>query len=170
MQGMKTNRQSGIVLFTALVFLVVVTMIGVASMRSSTLELRMSLNEEARISAFQQAQALSDAIIFTPSTTPVVGGVGYRICTPSVPGGVPCDQRNLTVPNAFILGEMGAGRLGAVVERVGTVDTPPPRGLDSSVDKFSAPAFRIQSTYDREDEGLGSATVNEGVLVLIPKS
>jgi hypothetical protein len=170
MHGMTKNRQSGIVLFTALVFLVVVTMIGVASMRSSTLELRMSLNEEARISAFQQAQALSDAIIFTPSTTPVVGGIGYRICTPSVPAGVPCDQRDLTVPNAFILEEMGAGRLGAVVERVGTVDTPPPRGLDSSVDKFSAPAFRIQSTYDREDEGRGSATVNEGVLVLIPKS
>ena len=115
MQRINVSHQSGIVLFTALVFLIVVTMIGVASMRSSTLELRMSLNEESRVSAFQQAQALTDAIIFTPSTTPVVGGVGYRICTPSVPAGEPCNQRDLFVPNAFIGGEVATGRLAAVV-------------------------------------------------------
>lgn len=169
MQRFHDQRQQGIVLFASLIFLIVVTMIGLASMRSSTLELRMSLNEESRISAFQQAQAMSDAIIFTPGSTPVVGDVGYRICTASVPGGVPCDQRNLTVPNAYIQGEVGAGHLTAVVERVGSNTSPPPRGLDSSVDKFSAPTFRVQSTYDREAEGLGRSTLNEGVLVLIPR-
>lgn len=166
---MKPRQEQGIVLFASLIFLVVVTMIGLASMRSSTLELRMSLNEEARVSAFQQAQALSDAIIFTPNTTPVVGNVGYRVCTfqSAVDG---CDPtRNITVPNAFVQSEINTGNLRGIVERVGSITTPPPRGLDSSVDKFSAPSFRIQSTYDREADGLGSATLNEGVLVLIPK-
>ena len=169
MKRMNGHRQQGIVLFASLIFLIVVTMIGLASMRSSTLELRMSLNEESRVSAFQQAQAMSDAIIFTPSSTPVLGDVGYRICTTSVPGAEPCDQRDLTVPNALIQGEIGAGRLSAIVERLGSITTPPPRGLDSSVDKFSAPTFRVQATYDREAEGLGSSTLNEGVLVLIPR-
>jgi hypothetical protein len=169
MNPMNGHRQRGIVLFASLIFLIVVTMIGLASMRSSTLELRMSLNEESRVSAFQQAQAMSDAIIFTPSSTPVVGDVGHRICTTSVPGAVACDQRDLMIPNAFIQGEIGAGTLSAIVERVGSDTRPPPRGLDSSLDKFAAPTFRIQSTYDREAEGLGSSTLNEGVLVLIPR-
>ena len=169
MKETNARNQKGIVLFSSLIFLIVVTMIGVASIRSSTLELRMSLNEESRVSSFQQAKALSDAIVFTPSTTPVIGDVGYRICTPSVPAGVACDQRDLNLPNAFLQGQIFAGSLGAVVERIGSEDQPPPRGLDASVDKFSAPTFRVQSTFDRGDEGLGSSTVNEGVLVLIPK-
>lgn len=162
-------RQRGAVLFTALVFLVVVTLIALASIRSSTLELRMSLNEESRVNAFQRAQALTDVIIATPGTTPVVGAVGYRICTPSPPPGEVCDQTDLVIPEASLQAAVTAGHLSAVVERLGSERRPPPRGIESSVDKFGAAAFRVQSTYDRADEALGRAVLNEGVLVLVPK-
>ncbi|MGD9257566.1 MAG: PilX N-terminal domain-containing pilus assembly protein, partial [Gammaproteobacteria bacterium] len=58
---MQTPRfQRGAVLFTALMFLIVVTLVALASIRSGVLELRMSLNDELSVSAFQQAQALAD--------------------------------------------------------------------------------------------------------------
>ncbi len=169
---MKTRlktRQDGAVLFTSLVFLVVMTVIALASIRSSTLELRMSLNEETRVTAFQRAQALSDAIVFSPGTTPVIGTVGYRICTPSVPLAIVCDQRDLVITDPNVQAEVAAGHLSAVVERLGSERRPPPRGIESSVDKFGAASFRIESTYDREAAGLGRSDLNEGVLVLVPK-
>ena len=163
------SKQTGAVLFTALIFMVVMTVIALASIRSSTLELRMSLNEETRVTAFQRAQALSDSIMFAPGTTPVIGAVGYRICTASVPLSVTCDQRDLVIPDVNIQASVAAGHLSAVVERLGSERRPPPRGIESSVDKFGAATFRVESTYDREAEGLGRSDLNEGIMVLVPK-
>ena len=163
------SKQSGAVLFTALIFLVVMTVIALASIRSSTLELRMSLNEETRVNAFQRAQALSDAIVSSPGTTPVIGSAGYRICTASVPLSVVCDQRDLVIPDANVQGGVAAGHLSAVVERLGSDGRPPPRGIESSVDKFGVATFRVESTYDREAAGLGRSDLNEGIMVLVPK-
>ena len=46
---------------------------------------------------------------------------------------------------------------------------PPPRVVESSIDKFTSACFRVTTTYDRMDEGLGRQQVTEGVLVLVPK-
>ena len=163
------SKQTGAVLFTALIFMVVMTVIALASIRSSTLELRMSLNEETRVTAFQRAQALSDSIMFAPGTTPVIGAVGYRICTANVPA-INCDHPDpITIPDADVQADIDAGYLGAVVERLGSERRPPPRGIESSVDKFGAATFRVESTYDREAEGLGRSDLNEGIMVLVPK-
>jgi hypothetical protein len=45
---------------------------------------------------------------------------------------------------------------------------PPPRSVESSIDKFSAAAFEVTTTYDRTDESLGKQAISEGVLVLVP--
>ena len=57
----------------------------------------------------------------------------------------------------------------ARVERTGTIFRPPPRVVETSIDKFSSASFRVVTTYDRVDEGLGHEQVTEGVLVLVPK-
>ena len=56
------RRQRGVALFLALVLLLVLTIIGVSSVQSTSLELRMSRNEHDTMLAFQSAEsALRDA-------------------------------------------------------------------------------------------------------------
>lgn len=50
------SRQTGIVLVVGLVFLLVLTIIGVASLRTTTLEQRMAGNMQQRTLAFQDAE------------------------------------------------------------------------------------------------------------------
>ena len=57
----------------------------------------------------------------------------------------------------------------ARVERTGSVFRPPPRVVETSIDKFTSASFRVVTTYDRIDEGLGHEQIVEGVLVLVPK-
>ena len=59
----------------ALMFLVAMTLLTLSSMRSSNIGLHMAQNEESRIAATQAAQALADAIVANPSSTPVVGNI-----------------------------------------------------------------------------------------------
>lgn len=55
--NIKRNRQQGATLIVSLVILAVVTLLGVASMRSSNLELRMAASARDRAVAFQRAEA-----------------------------------------------------------------------------------------------------------------
>lgn len=57
------KKQDGAALFIALVFLVIITLIGVTSMRTSTLELLMAVNEQSRRLALDSAASATDAIV-----------------------------------------------------------------------------------------------------------
>ena len=80
------STQTGATLATALIFLVVISLLSVTSIRSGTMGVRMSQNEEARFAAIQAAQALTEAIVASPASTPVIGGAGFSICTVGEPG------------------------------------------------------------------------------------
>lgn len=160
------KRQLGISLVTALIFLAVISMLSITSMRASRVGVRMAQNEEARVSAMEIAQGLSEFIVATPTATPVIGGAGFANCTAGLAG---CNLYAIQLPPGYIANEVAAGNLSARVERMDAADRPPPRLTGSSLDKFSAAAFQVMSTYDRADEGLGSAQLNEGVLVLVPR-
>ena len=62
-----TKKQTGAVLVMALVMLTVLTLIGVSSMESSSLELKVASNTQEHDVAFQSAQAI---IAFITSTDP----------------------------------------------------------------------------------------------------
>mgnify|MGYP001370631179 CR=1 FL=1 len=64
------KRQSGAILVVALMFLVAITLYTISSMRSSNIGLFMAQNEESRVAAEQAAQALADAIVASPASTP----------------------------------------------------------------------------------------------------
>ena len=160
------HRQQGAILVIALMFLVAITLFTVSSMRSSNLGLHMAQNEESRIAAIQSAQALADVIVANPAATPVVGKTGYTACTPGQQG---CNRNDLPITDPELSGEVAAYNLAAKVERVGSVFRPPPRVVESSIDKFTSASFRVTTTFDRVDEGLGRQQVTEGVLVLVPK-
>lgn len=160
------RRQRGAILMIALMFLVAITMFTLSSMRSSNIGLHMAQNEESRVTATQAAQALADAIVANPASTPVIGKTGFTACTA---GQANCSRTDLPVQDPVLAGEVAEARISARVERTGAEFQPPPRMVESSVDKFSAASFRVTTTYDRANEGLGSQQVTEGVLVLVPK-
>ncbi len=160
------QHQRGAVLIVALVFLVVITLLTMSSMRSSRIGLFMAANEEARVAADQAAQALADAIVANPASTPVTGTSGFTSCTP---GQANCSRTDLPVNDAMLADAISSNHLSARVERTGTEFSPPPRVVESSIDKFSSATFTVTTTYDRIEDGQGFQRVNEGVLVLVPR-
>ena len=150
----------------ALVFLMAITLFTISSMRSRRIGLHMAQNEEARIAAVQAAQALADVIVANPASTPVIGKTGFTACTP---GQLECDRENLPVEDSMLAGAVASNHMAARVQRTGTVFRPPPRAVESSIDKFSSASFRVTTTFDRIEDGLGRQQITEGVLVLVPK-
>ena len=160
------RRQGGAILVVALMFLVAITLFTISSMRSSNIGLFMAQNDESRIAAEQAAQALADAIVASPASTPVVGEPGYTACTAGETG---CNRNDLPVNDPVLASAVANDYIHARVERTGTLFRPPPRVVETSIDKFTSASFRVVTTYDRIDEGLGHEQVTEGVLVLVPK-
>jgi len=160
------NRQRGAILVVALMFLIAITLLTLSSMRATNIGLYMAQNEESRIAAEQAAQALADAIVANPGSTPVYGMQGYTACTT---GQANCDRYDLPAGNPVLDAAVASGHISARVERVGPIFRPPPRVVESSIDKFTSAGFRVTTTYDRMDEGLGRQQVSQGVLVLVPK-
>lgn len=160
------KKQRGAILVIALMFLVAITLLTISSMRSGNIGLFMAQNEESRIAAAQSAQALADAVVATPASTPVTGKTGYTACTTGVKD---CNRNDLPVTNPELASAVAANHISARVERTGTIFRPPPRAVQTSIDKFSSASFRVVTTFDRVDEGLGHEQVTEGVLVLVPK-
>jgi Tfp pilus assembly protein PilX len=160
------NKQGGAILVVALMFLVAITLYTISSMRSSNIGLFMAQNEESRVAAEQAAQALADAIVASPASTPVVGNTGYTACTANESG---CNRNDLPVTDPVLASAVANDHMQARVERTGTIFRPPPRVVETSIDKFSSASFRVVTTFDRVEDGLGREQVTEGVLVLVPK-
>jgi hypothetical protein len=160
------QKQQGAILVIALMFLVAITLLTISSMRATNIGLYMAQNEESRIAAEQAAQALADAIVANPSATPVFGMQGFTACTA---GQTSCDRYDLAIQDPVLSSAIASNHISARVERVGPIFRPPPRVVESSIDKFTSAGFRVTTTYDRVDEGLGRQQVSEGVLVLVPK-
>ena len=160
------GKQQGAVLVITMLFLVAISLLAVSSMQSSNIGLYMAQNEESRIAAEQAAQALADAIVANPSATPVYGMQGYTACTAGQTG---CDRYDLAIGDPVLEAAVASDHISARVERVGPIFRPPPRVVESSIDKFTTAGFRVTTTYDRMDEGLGRQQVSQGVLVLVPK-
>lgn len=161
----QAGSQAGIVLPVTLIFLVIVGLLGLSSMQLTRLQLRMSTNDEIRATAFQTAQALSDAIVATPAMTPLIGGAGFTLCTPGQPD---CNAETLYMPDGALASAVDEGYLQGVAVLVAPGNTPPPRGLGYSADKFAASQFNVQTTYDRSQQGLGRAATTQGLMILTP--
>ena len=74
-------RARGVVLLIAMVFLLLLSIIAVTTMRSSIFELLMTGNEQARVEAFQKAQAIVEAIGNTDANYSVQGVTGFMRCS-----------------------------------------------------------------------------------------
>lgn len=179
---MNTNesdrRQSGAALVVGLIMLLIVTLIGFGSIRSSVMELRMANNAAIKNEAFHQAQAGLDYLLAHPELLPVRGAMGYSYCTQSVSAGRalcridPDDCREYTVdlPKPLKDGPEKEGperATSALQMTLGAGGVP--RGFATSGRLFDAVSFTAQSCYDDTEHGRGNSAINVGVVILTPK-
>lgn len=185
------SSQQGAAMLTALIMLIAVTLLSLASLGTSMMELRMSGNEESSMQAFQSAQAAVDAVIDQDEKSPttalknfaVVGQLGYTKCSPNTPVSTPgyptaCQDFGITLPpvqidgkDIFDPGKANNDGLGNVVaiERISDSGCPPRSSkLGTSCSKQNAAVFRVDSTFNRAFLGQGKGGVSQGYLKLIP--
>jgi type II secretory pathway pseudopilin PulG len=156
--------QRGTVLIVTLLVLLLLALLAAAVGRSNLMQLQMAGNDEAKMSALQHALAIQDAVLAQQDSTPVLGGVGYRICTTGSTN-ASCDQSTLAIDTAL---QPAIGRVDAVVTRVGPALARLPvlsEAMASSGLHYRVAKFEIRSTYDGSAEGLARAETVQGVLV-----
>jgi hypothetical protein len=166
-RGAPFDGQRGAALITALIFLIIITVIALSSMRSSTQEMRMAVNAEEKLTAGQLAQAMADALWADPNVTPVIGDVGRRVCNANVAGNPPCDEYSLVLPAEVSAMIPAAGQAFVAVERLNPETRPCP---GYSMESFGCAAFRIHAQYNGTAARGGRADIYEGVLVLVPSN
>lgn len=157
--------QRGVVLIISLIFLLLLTLAATTTMQSSTIELRMSSNEEIRLSTAELTQSIIDQVSGDPNNLPISGGVGYINCTANVSG---CTENAVTI-NSSLLPTAEASKARVIVQRMGPELTPAPRGINSSADAFFAARFEVDTTYDGTTDNEGKANFVQGLMVLVPR-
>ena len=164
------KHQDGVVLVVALVLLLAITLLSLAGMSTTTLELMMATNQQARVNAFQQAETGIDAVTSNLDNFRVTGPVGASRCTAEfhnqryydATGEIDCDAFDLALPAGFDL-----TRSRAVVERLPPLLQPAPRFMEASFENLKVATFKIDSRYDAREVRGGRAEHAQGMLVTV---
>lgn len=165
------TRQNGVVLVVALVLLVAITLLSLAGMSTTTLELMMATNQQSRVNSFQQAEAGIDAVTANLNNFPVSGAVGAERCTPGfedtskyydATDEIDCGSFDVTTPDAFDLTHSRAA-----VRRMPPLLQPAPRFIETSAEKLKVATFKVDSRYDARETRGGRAEHNQGLLVTV---
>lgn len=152
------RRQRGVALIVALIILIGVTLISLAGVGQSTMELRMARNLNASVDTFQTAESVIDVIVQNadtalPTTGPLLG--------PSNVTG--------TLPATTVFATTGGETITANAVRLLDCAPPPRARAGSSITAFSAFAYEIVADVDRNATGNGRTGLAQGYLVLGPK-
>lgn len=162
------RQHSGAALVTALLILIVLTILSLSAARFTSFGKRIAVNDEHRAAAFQLAQSAIDATIENQeSSLPITGNVGDVTCMVGVAG---CNYSTITLPAALL-----AANVSAKATRLGPDGlTRAPRLDDSAASTFNVKAakFEVEGTYNEVAGGRGLSVIREGILslVLVPDS
>lgn len=172
------GRQRGIALAVALILLVVLTLLALSGVRLSTMELRMSLNDQLRVESFERAQSMVDTTIRNFNNTPVLA-IDAVLCarlpsgwneSDTCPATDPtcCRVRpSLTTSLQTNFGSLfSANAVNVIIRSIPPLNADPPVGSGYSLDKFDAAYLRVEGQYDQNSLGYGAARVSEGVAVV----
>lgn len=169
------RRQGGAALATALLILIVLTLLGLAAMRGSRLELRLSQNAESRVNALQSAQAIADGVTQSDSNLSIASGPGYIGCYlpgsgNAQPDSVPftCATSTITAPADVSLRPYTYARV--VRESPEFLTTATLRGAGNSGRSYDFARFTVIGGYDHSSDGFGAAEVVQGQLKLHAKA
>lgn len=175
------ETQGGAALFVALMFLIIITMLSLAAMRSSVLELRMASNQELKNTAFHRAQALVDATIGDTGNMPTLGDIDVTNCMASDPAAssaTVCKSTGVVLDDAYLSddtfvdyfdGNTDNGEIYARVTRLAPLEKAAPRSIGTSAAVYSVATYEVDGNYDLSEIGLGKAHIREGLMLLISK-
>jgi hypothetical protein len=162
-------RQRGIALAVALILLVVLTLLALSGIRLSTMELRMALNDELRVAAFEQAQSMVDGTVRRFTNTPILAP-GVTRCAKVIPD--KCTTATLVLPtsgDAYGLDAQVADTsvdVNVLIERIPPQNAEPPVNSGFSLSSFDAAYMQVAGLWDKNAAGLGSAIVREGIAIV----
>jgi type II secretory pathway pseudopilin PulG len=149
------RRQQGTALIIALVILASVTLLAVSAVNTSVSEIKMAVNEQLDMEAFQLAQSTIDAAIDTDQAFSGILTVG--------------DTNTIGFNDEAPFTEAAGEYVAASVTRTGNCLAPPRLRGASSLTNYSAFTFRVTGTVDKRATRQGAATLSEGVVILGPK-
>lgn len=148
------RQERGSALFIAMVLLIGVTMLAIASVNTGTMELRMARNREDSSHTFQTALAAVDYVIADSSNLPAVGPL---LVPQPVALNDPLFQTN------------GGDSVSASAARVEDCGLPPRARAATSLTAYSAFKYEVNAEVDKNDSGMGRSTVSQGYILLGPK-
>lgn len=152
------NKQDGIAMIMALLILIVITLIALSGSRNTTLQLKMASNLQSRVEAIQFAQAgLDYAEVIDISG---LSQFGDSVCTSGLTNsnGNACNKGQINVNSTGVLNESDSTLL---IEHfgVGVLES-------TSYNVATADYIRVESTYDKTDDGQGRAKLIMGIKKL----
>lgn len=171
------TSQRGAALAIALLVLVIITLLGVAAVRATQMELRLSRNAESRMAAIQAADSMA-GFVRNNSNLPVDGNEGFITCV--LPTAVTTERTAdfgacgaVTINVSAATPALQANGYALVRrERPLFVDVNVLRetGQELSAKNYDFARFTVIGGYDRSAEGLGAAEITEGTLALHTKT
>lgn len=164
------KNQSGIALATALLFLIVITLLGLVAIRSSTTGLKLALNEQSQTKALVTAQSMITTVLKNTTKLPSEAGDSYKDCyqftnKPWATGDFTFKPVTCPIPET-----QTGGRAYVTLRRLPPRTSPPPVESATSLVRFGAGTFAVRGLYDRSKQGLGAADIEQGAMTIVPQS
>lgn len=147
-------RQNGVVLVVVLMMLIGITLVSMAAVNTSVMELRMARNAEDGVNNFQTALSAVDFVISDPGNLPTVG---------------PLMQPTPVTLSGSVFGVETGDTMTASAVRVGECGLPPRMRAANSLMAFSAFDYEITADLDKNGTGRGQTGVVQGFLQMGPK-
>ena len=165
-------KQRGAALAIALLMLVIITLLGVAAVRATQVELKLTQNAESRMTAIQGAESMV-SFVTNGTNLPVDGNENFTACvraanvtdtattlacaTPTI------DMSQATAPlqahgYAFVRREL------PLFVEVGVL-----REAELSAKNYDFARFTVTGGYDRSGDSMSAAEIIEGTLKLHTK-
>lgn len=159
-----SSKQHGAALVTALLILIVLTILSLSAARFTSFGKRVSLNYEHRATSFQLAQSGVDAVIETQEANlPITGKVGDVTCLVGITTG--CTYSTIVLPAPLL----SAG-VSVKATRLGPDGlTKAPRLSEETASTYSVKAakFEIEANYNQVSGERGLSRIREGILALV---
>lgn len=150
----RPHKQRGVTLLVVMLILIGISLISVASVNTSVMELRMARNAESTTNNYQTALATIDYVIADPSNLPTLG---------------PLNQPATVTLTGAPFNTSTGDSLAASAMRIEDCAAPPRMVSATSMLAYSAFRYEITADLDKNASGMGQSGIVQGYLQLGPK-
>lgn len=164
------TKQQGAILLISIIFLLLLSMLALGTMRSGSLEILMAGNEQSRIEAFELAAAVNESVISRWQ-----GGAGIEssfktdqtLCSSGhTDPDSECDANTLTIDGSLTSAITTAGAVNEYATHyLGEGQAPPGFGEQINTCAFY---FDTEADYDNSLNKQGVSHQSEGVFIINP--